>query len=279
MIKEIRQLLAGGMLICTIPLAAQQDRTAPRHLTRTEQEDYLRKAEVKDRRALAEGVTESSRYTLEMDGFRHDAHFQKIDESKTSFESRRGPEMNFKDSWKFNVAAYELAKVLGIDDMIPPSVERKHGGSTGAFTWWIDDVMMDEKKRMREKITPPDLREWNQQMWVVRVFDQLIFNTDRNLGNLIITKDWKLWMIDHTRAFRARTDLLNPKNLTNCDRKLLARLRELDKPTLEKRLRPYLNGLEIDGVLARARAIVKLFDAAIKEKGEEAVLYNRVVKE
>jgi hypothetical protein len=262
-----------------VPLAAQTGGPAPRRLSQAEQEEFLRKAEVKDRRALREGVTESSRLTLEKDGFRHDAHFQKINESRTNFESRRGSEMNFKDSWKFNVAAYELAKLLGIDDMIPPSVERKHGGSTGAFTWWIDNVLMDEKKRTQEKTTPPDLQEWNAQMWVVRVFDQLIYNTDRNLGNLIITKDWKLWMIDHTRAFRARTDLLNPKNLTRCDRKLLARLRELDKPALKKRLRPYLNGLEIDGVVARGRAIVKFFDEAVEEKGEGAVLYDRIVKD
>lgn len=271
-----RDLVAAGLLIQALLLPAQTD---SRKLTQAEQEDYLRTAEVKDRRILGEGVTESARFTLEKDGFRHDAHFQKIDENKTNFESRRGKEMNFKDSWKFNVAAYELGKLLEIDDMIPPSVERKFGGITGAFTWWVDDVMMDERKRRRDKADPPDLGEWNKQMWVLHVFDQLVYNTDRNLGNLLITKSWKLWMIDHTRAFRNRTDLREPKNLTRCDRALLARLRELNKPVLEKKLRPYLNGLEIDGLLARSRAIVKIFDKAVKEKGEGAVLYDRVVKE
>jgi hypothetical protein len=111
------------------------------------------------------------------------------------------------------------------------------------------------------------------------VFDQIIYNTDRNLGNLVISQDWKLWMIDHTRAFRTRTDLLGPKNLRRCDRNLLARLRELDKPALQKSLQRYLVGTEMQGLLARSRAIVKLFDAAIKEKGEAAVLYDRAVRE
>ena len=39
-------------------------------------------------------------------------------------------------------------------------------------------------------------------MSLVRVFDQLIGNIDRNVGNLLITSDWRIWAIDHTRAFR-----------------------------------------------------------------------------
>lgn len=274
-----RCLAFAALLAWASPVPAQDQKPVPRKLTRAEQEEFLRTAEVKSRRTLAEGVTASERLTLEKDGFRHDAHFQKIDESKTEFQSTRGSEMNFKDSWKFNVVAYELAKMLGIADTIPPSVERKFGGNTGAMTWWIDDVAMDERKRVRDKITPPNLTDWNEQMLVVRVFDQLIYNTDRNLGNLIITADWKLWMIDHTRAFRTRTDLLAPKNLRRCDRKLLASLRELDKPALQKNLHLYLIGTEMDGLLARSRAIVKIFDAAVKEKGEAAVLYDRMVRE
>ena len=32
---------------------------------------------------------------------------------------------HFRDSYKYNVAAYELAKLLGLTHMVPPSVERK----------------------------------------------------------------------------------------------------------------------------------------------------------
>ena len=39
-------------------------------------------------------------------------------------------------------------------------------------------------------------------MQLVRLFDQLIYNIDRNIGNLMITNDWRIWAIDHTRAFR-----------------------------------------------------------------------------
>ena len=45
--------------------------------------------------------------------------------------------------------------------------------------------------------------------FAVRVFDELIANRDRNIGNMLWTSTWKMWMIDHTRAFRRgaeRTD-------------------------------------------------------------------------
>ena len=34
----------------------------------------------------------------------HDAHVQCIDEAKTTFQGQQGTEMNFRDTWKFNVA-------------------------------------------------------------------------------------------------------------------------------------------------------------------------------
>ena len=121
---------------------------------------------------------------------------------------------------------------------------------------------------------PPDLKSWNPQMYVCRVFDQLIYNTDRNLGNLVITKNWKIWMIDHTRAFRTMKDLPAPANLVQCDRKLLAKLRGLNKDVLTKGLERYLNSLQIDGLLARRDKIVSFFDGQIAKKGEAAVLFD-----
>jgi hypothetical protein len=111
-------------------------------------------------------------------------------------------------------------------------------------------------------------------MWIVRVFDQLIANTDRNLGNLVICKNWDIWMIDHTRAFRARRDLINPANLQRCDRTLLERLRKLDYATLEAAFKPHVTKTEIEGLLARRDRIVEYFDAQVRAKGEANVLYD-----
>jgi hypothetical protein len=111
-------------------------------------------------------------------------------------------------------------------------------------------------------------------MYVVRVFDQLIYNTDRNLQNLLIDPDWRIWMIDHTRAFRLYTTLMEKKDLVMCDRQLLAKLRTLNAQMLSP-LNGYATGMEIKGLLSRRDKIVKFFDDQIAAKGEAAILYDR----
>ena len=77
-------------------------------------------------------------------------------------------------------------------------------------------------------------------MQLVRLFDQLIANTDRNLGNLVITKDWNMWAIDHTRAFRTAGTLKTPGNVARCDRLIFERLKALDRATMRRELADYL---------------------------------------
>jgi hypothetical protein len=67
-----------------------------------------------------------------------------------------------------------------------------------------------------------------------------------------------------------RHDLRNEKNLVQCDRGLLAKMKALDAATLKKQLSPYVNGEEIKGLLARRDLIVKFFE----RKGPGA-LYDR----
>ena len=243
------------------------------HRSRAEMEQFLLNAEVVQKKSLGVGVTNSEKAVLSDGKLQHEAHIQSIDVQNNSFTSSRGTELNFKDSYKFNIAAYRLDKVMDIN-MIPVSVVRKVAGKTSAVTWWVDDKMFDDVDRKKQGIDPPNQDDWNKQMYVVRVFDQLIYNTDRNLGNLVIDKQWRMWMIDHTRAFRLQTKLQNEKNLVMCDRKLLASLRKLDEETLDEQLLPFLTKGEVKALLTRRDLIVKFFDNAVKEKGEGAVLYD-----
>lgn len=239
-------------------------------LTRAQQEDFLRSAEVVKTQRASKGITGVLRATLKSkDGsITHDAAIQCIDERKSQFQTDRGTELNFRDSYKFNIAAYKLSLMLGLD-MIPPHVERSHAGSSGCFSWWVDNVLMDEGERLKKKVAPPDQNEFNAQFSMVQVFDQLIYNTDRNVGNLLITKDWKLWMIDHGRAFRMHHDLPNQKILKMCERRFLAKMRELTEPALKAELGPYLSGMEIQAILKRRDKIVAHFD-----KAGQAALYS-----
>jgi hypothetical protein len=240
-------------------------------LTPEQKEHFLVTAHVMKEHGVKKGITGTVRVTMSDGAITHDASVQRIDESKQVFEAADGSrEYNFKDSYKFNVAAWRLARLLGIGDMVPPSVQRSYEGKTAAYTWWIEDVQMDEATRVEKKINTPDTDSWNHEMYVVRVFDQLIYNMDRNLTNLLIDNQWHIWMIDHTRSFRLQHALRNDKNLVQCDRDLLAKLKTLDEPALEKELRLFVSKDEIKAVLARRDLIVKFFEA----KGESA-LYNR----
>jgi hypothetical protein len=241
-------------------------------LTDKEIEQFLTTAKIVRTRELGKGVTNSLRATLTDGKLTHDAHVQTIDQSMTRFEGNRGIELNFRDSYKFNIAAYRLDRLLGLN-LTPVSVERRVGGKSAAVTWWVDDVMFDEQERKKRKAEPPsDL--YNRQRCIMLVFDQLIFNTDRNMGNILTTKDWKLVMIDHTRAFRIREDLENPKALARCDRVFLDRLKKLDQRTLEKELLPYLRNVEIRAMLKRRDRIVQNIEDAMKQLGEEKVLFD-----
>jgi len=199
------------------------------------------------------------RATLSDGKFTNDASIQRIDFYRPIYSTPGGVYVNFRDSYKYNIAAYRLAVLLDIDN-IPPSVERGFGGSSCSYTWWIENVLMDEEERLKKKIEPPDALYWNEQMYVVRVFDQLIDNIDRNMGNLLITKDWRIWMIDHSRAFRPTEKLSKTEDLRKCDRKLLTSLRTLTREQLNRHLGKYLTKTEIKCLLARRDLLVRHFE-------------------
>jgi hypothetical protein len=181
-------------------------------------------------------------------------------------------ELNFVDSYKYNIAAYQLAELLGLDDMLPVYVERKWQGQTGSLSWWLP-VQMDEVERHKRKLQAPDPDAWNNQMYKIRVLDELVYDTDSNLTNVLIGTDWKIYRIDFSRAFRLSKDLQHPTDLVRCDRKLFEKLKTLDGNELAQRTKHYLTKPEVQGVMARRDKIVERFQKLIAEKGENEVLY------
>jgi hypothetical protein len=241
-------------------------------LTCAEMETFLKTAKIGRQRSIPTGVTVPSRATFDDGKLQHDAAIQTVDISKTSFQTARGTELNFRDSWQFNVAGYELAKMLELN-MVPPYVERTVSGTRASVSWWVGDTMM-ERERVKQKINPPDTERWNAEVLAGRAFHELIADTDVNMTNLLITKDWRVWLIDFSRAFRTTKTLQEPERLTAVDRKLLARMKELTRDPLRKALGRWLNNDQIDAVLARRDLIVGLFAKQVAAKGEATVLYD-----
>lgn len=244
------------VVLCSV-LAAFPRAQAPAVLDSAAIEAFLLNAKVVSTRPIDKGVTGATRATLTDGVLTHDAQIQTVDEFKPVYRTRSGEERNFRDSWRFNVAAYKIDRMLGLE-LVPVSVPRRWRIAEAAFTWWVDDVLMDEEGRRKQDTQPPDGARWNTQMRAIRVFDQLIDNVDRNQGNILITNTWRLWAIDHTRAFRYAKTPRKPDNVTPLDPAVLERLKGLNFATLKKELSRYLTDDDIRNLLARRDAILRL---------------------
>jgi len=243
-------------------------------LTPEAMERFLQQADIVATKSTKVGVTNAKRVTLFDGQLRHDAQVQDVNIQMPIFNvDPKHSEVNFKDTFRYNIAGYRLSRLLGLDN-VPMSVERKLQGKDVAMTWWIDDVMMDEGSRQKQATVGPNPSRTASQIHVLRVFDELIQNRDRNGGNLLWTNDWKMWMIDHTRAFRLGKDLLKPQVLERIDRSLLAKMRELSASGLGDAMGRSLTKEEIAALLARRDALVKFFDDRVAQRGEAAVLYS-----
>jgi hypothetical protein len=264
--------MAWGVVPCTAQAAAIITQPV---LTPQEMEDFLLHAPiVATKKKAPRGVTDARRVTLSDGRTTHDAQIQDVDIQKAIFDG--GPkhsEVNFKDTYRYNVAAYRLSRLLGLEE-VPMSVLRTVGGKPAAVTWWVDDVAGDEVARLKKKIVSPNSLRTVNYTFILRVFDELIQNRDRNAGNLLWTSDWKMWMIDHTRAFRLQPTLLNPQTIQRCERTLLDRMRGLTAAAVTETMGATLLPVEIDALMARRDALVKLFDERIAQQGESVVLYT-----
>ena len=241
-------------------------------LTCGEMETFLKTAKIGRQRAIPVGVTLPSRALLDNGTLQHDAAIQTTDISKRTFQTGRGTELNFRDAWQFNVAGYELAKLLELN-MVPPYVERKVSGIPASLSWWVGGAMM-ERDRVQKKISPPNSAKWNHEMYAARLFHELVGDSDFNMTNMLITPDWRLWLIDFSRGFRLTKTIRQPHELPSVDRKLLSNLRGLTPEVLQTTVRRWLNKPEIEAVLARRDLLVRHFDEKIAAKGEAAVLYD-----
>jgi hypothetical protein len=181
-------------------------------------------------------------------------------------------ELNFVDSYRYNLAAYALASLVGLEHMMPVYVERRWNGQTGSMGWWVT-TLMDEGERLKKKVQPPRPAEWNYQMYRMRVFAALVRDTDRNLGNVLITPDWKVMMIDFTRAFRLQPELLHIQDLNRLDRNLLPKLEALERTTVKQAVGDWLTQAEIDAMMKRRDLLVAHYKKLIAEQGEDKVLY------
>ncbi len=156
-----------------------------------------------------------------------------------------GVTRGFQDSYKANIAAYELDKLLTLD-MVPPAVERVLQGLKGSATQWVENIAPLKRDQAPDAAYE---KHWNAQVAKMVMFDTLIHNPDRNLNNVLHDPAWNMILLDHTMAFGTSTDLV--RKMVRIDRDFWARIDKLTRGQLDAALRPWLEDGEIAAMLAR----------------------------
>lgn len=259
---------------CTVATAAMlgAQGSQPPLLQGSELEHFLKTADITHIENTDRGVTGSKRVTLEHDALTQFAVFKTIDAFLSGQTTQRSgtTAADPHDSWKTEVAAYELDKMIGLG-MVPATVERRHGRELGSMQWWVENTMV-ERDRIEEGIRPPDPAGWTEQTYTIWLFDNLIYNVDRNLDNMLVTEDWRVYLIDHSRSFRSVTELQRP--MLRFSKSLLDAIGKLDEVSLKERLGRYLTTAQIRALLERRDRILERARDRIAESGADNVLYN-----
>lgn len=94
-------------------------------------------------------------------------------------------------------AAYLVDLFLGFN-LVPPTVIREIGGHIGSLQKFVPDTLSGYQAEWRM----PERREYlKAQFQVMRLFDFIISNSDRNGGNYLVTEGGKVVAIDHGISF------------------------------------------------------------------------------
>ena len=235
-------------------------------------EKFLKDARVRGMRALGTGVTLPQKAELLLDGVTRFAVFKTIDERKAGItQLGKTAEMNFQDSWQLEVAAYHVDRAIGLK-RVPATIERYINNNLGSLQWWVQNRFSEDDRR-KEKAEPPDREIWDREWLNMYLFDQLIANVDRHMKNILITADWNLRLIDHSRSFRTTKELKDPALFTRFSRDLIEGIKKLEYQDMRKKIGKYLMDEQIKTMLVRRDLIVQLVDARVAALGEAKVFY------
>src|SRR5688500_16931632 len=165
---------------------------------------------------------------------------------------RPGYSKGFMESYKAEIAAYKLDRLLQLN-MVPPIVERNMNGKNGAAVYWVENVRPWSVEKPPQGPEP----KWSLQLTRMKMFDLLIANIDRNQGNLIYDHDWHLFLIDHSRAFTGKKDLKGIAPLGRVDRQLWNRMAALTLDDLDRVLEKWVGDKEKKMILQRRDLMAK----------------------
>ena len=232
-------------------------------------EEFLAVSEVARSKTRREGVNKYKKVVLDKDGVWMNSIFRWENVvRRPGLDTPR----HFRDSYESELAAYKVSEILGLNN-IPPTVYREVEGRSGSVQLWMEKTTKEVDRRKKGTL-PPDVTSWNRQSHDMRVFDNLINNIDRNQNNILVDKDWNLWLIDHTRSFAMDESLPEPEKVSRCSRRLYNALKQMDEDLVKETLTSLLREEEVVAFFVRREILIKLLEDLVAEVGESEVFYD-----
>ena len=259
---------AGLLLVaCSsfVPVLLAQPASQPRPWIGREKEieEYIKIAEVESIKDIGIGVTKPQRAMLKPGGPIEAIAWKHIPPKRYQ---------GYWESYKSEIAAYELDKLLELG-MIPPTVEKRYKGDLGAAIMWCPEVKSFKDTGGPPKNIPPQqVLRWNKQIIRTKMFDNLIYNMDPNLGNWLVDPGWNLILIDHTRSFTTEKKMTH-EDMKRIDPELWAKMEALTEESLQAALGEWIGKREIKAMLERRDKMREIIANLVKTTagGEAAV--------
>ncbi len=275
-------LIASLILLCLTAGFPVRGQLTPQEVAeRPEWEEFLKTAEIIKYERADKGMTKPWRLYLKKGDIEKKAAWKDVDKSLGAGAS---------DRWEHEIGAYRLDKLIGLN-LVPPYVEREFRGKKGALSLWVDaKYSLDQIFDQGIKFPDSALKQYYDMGYIYRLWCCLIANDDPTQENILYTEDWRMILIDHSRAFRSNKEYterlvfgINGIKKTQADGKpflirqvprvLFDKIMALDFAGIKQAVGPYLTDKEIQSIVARKKLLQTEIAEMIKQYGEDKVLY------
>jgi len=272
-------LLALAVALAAAPRPAAAQFRPEEIAQREAKEEFLLTADIVRSEPIGEGVTKPFKLYLKKGDV----------EGKAAWKNPRGEMGGYLEGWQYEIAAYRLDKLMGLN-MVPPAVEREFNGKKGALVLWVENrgsllKLIEDKVRIPDEVTD----HTEKMKWLTRAWDCLIANEDRTQQNFLYTDDWRVIIFDHSRAFRSTGEFVKrlmfgrdgikkssqgtPWLFRRLPRGFVEKVKGLTFESIKAAVGTALTDKEIKAIITRRALLIKEIDDMVREQGEAAVIY------